>query len=142
MVTPERDGEALTAAIVAAMRDARFPSGGPDYVATHGCATVLGDASEHAGLRAALGAGADTVASSVKPAVGHLVAAAGAVNVAVAALAVREDVVPPTLNLEDPDPRCAFDWVPGQARQIPVRRALALARGLHGQNVALALAGV
>jgi len=142
LVTPERDGQALTAAIVGAMREARFPAGGPDYVATHGCATVLGDVSEHAGIRSALGDSGGTVASSVKPVVGHLVAAAGAMNVAVAALAVRDGAVPPTLNLDDPDPECAFDWVPGEARQTPVRRALALARGLHGQNVALALAGV
>lgn len=141
LVTPERDGEPLAVALTAAMREAGFPAGGPDYVAAHGCATPLGDASEYAGLRTALGRDpVGTIASSVKPAVGHLVAAAGALNVAIAALAVHDGAVPPTLHLDEPDPECPFDWVPEEARQRPVRRAVALARGLHGQNLALALA--
>ncbi|GAB3921822.1 beta-ketoacyl-ACP synthase II [Kribbella albertanoniae] len=140
LVTPEPSGAALTAAIAAAGREAGWTSDGPDYVATHGCATRLGDASEATGLRSALGAAADRVmASSVKPAVGHMVAAAGALNIAVAALTVHHGSVPPTLNLTDPDPDCALDWVPNEGRQLPVRSALALARGLEGQNVAVAL---
>ncbi|MEJ3743464.1 beta-ketoacyl-[acyl-carrier-protein] synthase family protein [Actinomycetes bacterium KLBMP 9797] len=140
LVAPERDGKGLTAAVSAALREAGAADG-PDYVASHGSATASGDASEARGLRAALGPRARPVmGSTVKPAIGHLVAAAGAANVAVAALAIRHGAVPPTLNLDDPDPQCDFDWVPGEARQAPVRRAVALARGLAGQNVALALA--
>ncbi|WP_129666764.1 beta-ketoacyl-[acyl-carrier-protein] synthase family protein [Phytoactinopolyspora endophytica] len=143
MVTPEPSGEALSASMVAAMREAGVNPEGPDYIATHGCATRLGDASESAGIRAALGGAADrVVASSVKPATGHLVAAAGALNVAVSALAIHHGTVPPTINLDDPDPDCDLDWVPGEARSRPVRTALALARGLEGQNVALALRAV
>ncbi|PSL02362.1 3-oxoacyl-[acyl-carrier-protein] synthase II [Haloactinopolyspora alba] len=140
LVTPERDGAALTGAVLGAGREAGWTADGPDYVATHGCATPLGDASEAAGLRAAFGAAADrVVASSVKPAVGHLVAAAGAMNVATAALALHHGSVPPTLNLDDPDPDCAMDWVPNESRALPARSAVALARGLEGQNVAVAL---
>lgn len=139
LVTPEPDGAALTAAVVAAGREAGWTAG-PDYVATHGCATRLGDASEAAGLRAALGGDSGAVAaSSVKPAIGHLVAAAGAANVAIGALSVHHAGVPPTLNLTDPDPDCDLDWVPNESRELPVRSALALARGLEGQNVAVAL---
>lgn len=140
LVAPEPDGAALTAAVTAAGREAGWNGSGPDYVATHGCATRLGDASEAVGLRAAFGDAAGRVAaSSVKPAIGHLVAAAGAANVAVAALAVHHGAVPPTLNLTDPDPGCDLDWVPNEARELPVRSAVALARGLEGQNVAVAL---
>jgi 3-oxoacyl-[acyl-carrier-protein] synthase II len=83
---------------------------------------------------------AEVAASSVKPATGHLVGGAGALNVAVAALAVSNGVVPPTLNLEHPDPDCdGLDWVPREARRTEVGQALALARGLEGQNVVLAI---
>lgn len=141
LLTPSADGAPLTAAVRHALDEARLAPAGIDYVATHGCATRLGDSSEARALGAVFGAGGRTpAASSVKPATGHLVAAAGALNTAVCALAVDRGAVPPTLNLDRPDPACAgWDWVPGQAREATVRGALALARGLEGQQVALAL---
>lgn len=147
LLTPHPEGRGLAGAMRSALREAGG-AGGPggadiDYVATHGCATRLGDPSEARALRAVFGADADRLtASSVKPATGHLVAGAGALNVAVAALAISTSVVPPTLNLDHPDPECDLDWVPGGARERPVRAALALARGLQGQSVALALSAV
>jgi 3-oxoacyl-[acyl-carrier-protein] synthase II len=112
-------------------------------VATHGCATSLGDPAEAAALTAALTpAGRPVAASTVKPATGHLVAAAGALNVALAALAVHHGAVPATLNLGDPDPSCsspAVEWITGPARDLPVTNALALAQGLEGQSVALTI---
>jgi 3-oxoacyl-[acyl-carrier-protein] synthase II len=109
------------------------------YVATHGSGTRLGDASEAAALRAVFGPVPNgTAASSVKPATGHLVGAAGALNAAVAALALDGGVLPPSLNLGELDPACAGpDWVRGEARESPVRHAVAVARGLEGQNVVL-----
>jgi 3-oxoacyl-[acyl-carrier-protein] synthase II len=80
--------------------------------------------------------------TSVKPATGHLMAAAGALNVAVAALALHHQVVPPTLNLEAVDKDCAAGWVREKPRETRMDQALALARGLAGQNVALALRAV
>ena len=75
----------------------------------------------------------------MKPAAGHLCAGAGALNAAVAALAVHHGAMPPTLNLERPDPGCdGIDWIPNEAREEEVRQSLALARGFEGQNVALA----
>ena len=140
LLTPHPEGRGLAHAISAALRESGDAPEAIDYIATHGCGTRLGDPSEARGIRAALGVGADRVAaSSVKPAIGHLVAGAGALNVAVAALAIHHGVVPPTLNLEHPAPECDLDWVPGEARTLRVDRALALARGLEGQNVALAL---
>jgi 3-oxoacyl-[acyl-carrier-protein] synthase II len=140
-VTPDREGRGLARAIQAALRDAALPADEIDYVAAHGCATPLGDASETRGIRRGLGGAADRVlASSVKPQTGHLVAAAGALNVAVAALALHSGTVPPTLHLDDPDPACDVDWIPNVARQARPGAALALARGLVGQQVAVVLA--
>ncbi|MBO3749433.1 beta-ketoacyl-[acyl-carrier-protein] synthase family protein [Streptosporangiaceae bacterium NEAU-GS5] len=138
LLTPHPDGRGLVHALNKALRDAKA---GPDdftYVAAHGSATPQGDVSEARALRAVFPAD-PPVASSVKPATGHLVGGAGALNVAVAALAVHDQAVPPTLNLDDPQPDCAFDWVPRAARELPVRGALAVARGLEGQNAVLAL---
>jgi 3-oxoacyl-[acyl-carrier-protein] synthase II len=141
VVTPQPDGRGLVRAISRALRDAALPPAAVGYVATHGCATRLGDLTETVALRRALGDAADTVqASSVKPQTGHLVAAAGALNVAVAALALHAGAVPPTLHLEDPDPACDLDWVPLTARAARLTGALALARGMAGQQVAVALA--
>jgi 3-oxoacyl-[acyl-carrier-protein] synthase II len=134
LLTPEPTGEPLAAAITKARAQAGAEI---DFVATHGCATRLGDVSEARALRSALGSGA--CATSVKPATGHLVAAAGALNVVVCALAIDAGAVPPTLNLDRPDPDCDFDWVAGQARQLRVRNAIAIGRGLEGQQVAVAL---
>jgi len=79
-------------------------------------------------------------ASSVKPATGNLVGAAGALNAAVAALTIARQTVPPTLNLEHLDPACGgIDWIAKEAREARVSIALALARGLEGQTVTLAL---
>ncbi|MEU4246722.1 beta-ketoacyl-[acyl-carrier-protein] synthase family protein [Amycolatopsis sp. NPDC026612] len=140
-VTPHPDGRGLVHALRRALAEAGCAPGDVSYIASHGSATRLGDRSEARALRTVFGA-AVPPASSVKPATGHLVGAAGALNFAVAALAVRHDVVPPTLNLEDPRPECALDWVPGTARELPVRYALAVARGLEGQNVVCALRSV
>jgi len=136
---PDAEGRPLAAAVARALEQAGASAGDVGYVAAHGAGTRDGDASEAAALRTALGSNG-AVASSVKAATGHLVAAAGALNVALAALALRHGKVPPTLNLANLDPDCAgLDWVPGEARDVDAEVALAVARGLEGQNVALAL---
>ncbi len=77
--------------------------------------------------------------SAVKPQTGHLIGGAGAVNVAMAALALHNRTLPATLNLQHPDPECDLDLIRGSARESSAGAALALARGLEGQAVALAL---
>ena len=130
-------GRPVAATVERALRSAGSSPREIDYVAAHGTGTKNGDASEAAGLRTAFGEG-EAVASSVKGATGHLMGAAGALNAALAALAVSRGAMPPTLNLNDLDPDCqGVDWVPNEAREAPVHQALALARGLEGQNVAL-----
>ncbi|MBO0775262.1 MAG: beta-ketoacyl-ACP synthase II [Actinobacteria bacterium] len=106
-----------------------------DYVCAHATATPAGDRAETAAIRAALGRSADSVAvSSPKSMVGHLIGAAGTLNALVCALAIRDGVVPPTINLTSPDPDCDLDYVPGTARTVPVRTAISNAFGFGGQN--------
>jgi 3-oxoacyl-[acyl-carrier-protein] synthase II len=144
LLTPDPQGRALAHAMGAALSGAEASAGDVDYVAAHGNGTRLGDASEAAALRAVFGKGDGSPSvSSVKPATGHLGAGAGALNLAVAALAVHHGQVPPTLNLTTLDAGCeGIDLVSGEARAAPIRQALAVARGLEGQNVALAVRGV
>jgi 3-oxoacyl-[acyl-carrier-protein] synthase II len=140
LLTPHPDGRGLAHAVRAALREADSLPGSVGYVATHGNGTVLGDESEVRAIRATFGEAVDELAAStVTPATGYMVAAAGALNVAVAALALHHQLAPPTLNLTHPDPACTLDWVSGEAREIRVDQALALARGLDGQNVALTM---
>jgi len=139
LITPDPSGRGLARAVEAALREAGVAPEDTDYVVTHGSGTVLGDVSEARALRSVFGDGDSPAASSVKPATGHLVGGAGALNAAVAALAIHRGVAPPTLNLDDPDPDCELGWVRGEARTLEIAEALALARGLEGQNVALAL---
>lgn len=138
LITPDPEGRALEHALDSALREAGVASSDVGYVVADGTGTRSGDASEAAALKATFGENG-TSASSVKPATGHLVGGAGALNAAVAALAVHHGMLPPTLNLDQPDTGLDFDWVRGEAREQRVEHALAIARGLEGQNVALVI---
>jgi len=139
-LTPNPEGRGLVNAMQGALREASLEPDAIDYIAAHGPGTQLGDLTEAKAIKATFGdASNGLAASSVKGATGHLVGAAGALNAAVAALAIHHGAVPPTLNLDDPDPECNHaDWVPREARELKVVHGLALARGFVGQNVALA----
>lgn len=139
-ITPDAEGRALTGAVERALKDAAGSAGAVDYVVSDGSGTRQGDASEAAALRAAFSNGDAPAVSANKAAMGHMGAASGAANAALAALAIDRGALPPNLNLENVDPACSgVDWVTGAARSAPVREAVALARGLEGQNVALVL---
>jgi 3-oxoacyl-[acyl-carrier-protein] synthase II len=140
LITPDPEGRALATAIMAALREAAATPGEVQYAAADGTGTKLGDASEARAFQQVFrdGNGSMPVASSVKPATGNLIGGAGALNVLVSLLAVAHQAVPPTLNLEQPDPACTgIDWVPREARELAVANALAVARGIEGQSVAL-----
>ena len=77
------------------------------------------------------------VGTSVKAATGHLIAGAGALNAAICGLALDDGSIPATLNLEKPDPKCQWNWVTGDARRVNAHHAVAIARGMHGQQVTL-----
>jgi 3-oxoacyl-[acyl-carrier-protein] synthase II len=139
LVTPDPEGRALELAVGAALREADHAPETIGYVAAHASATVVGDASEGRALSRAFAGSHPPAVSSVKPATGDLLGGAGALNAVVAALALHHGVLPPTLNLQHLDPTCELDVVAGEAREFPIDRALAVARGLEGQNVALVL---
>jgi 3-oxoacyl-[acyl-carrier-protein] synthase II len=106
-----------------------------DYICAHGTATRINDAVETSAIRDVYGAAADDLlVSSPKSMVGHMIGAAGALSVMVSVLAMRDGVVPPTINLVNPDPACDLDYVPLQARRATVRTAAVNAFGFGGQN--------
>lgn len=142
LLTPEPSGHALAVAMGKALDEAATNASEVGFVATHGCATRLGDVSETRALRTVFGDQPAAVGTSVKPATGHLVAGAGALNAAICGLALDDGAVPATLNLEDTDPDCDWNWVTGEGRSASPRHAVALARGLEGQQVALTLSAV
>jgi 3-oxoacyl-[acyl-carrier-protein] synthase II len=135
-----QDGGGLARAIEAALADARRTPADVDYVNAHGTATLAGDRAETAALKAALGDHARRVpVSSTKSMTGHLIGAAAGIEAIACARAIVEGVVPPTINLEHPDPACDLDYVPGEARRQPVKVALSLSMGFGGTNACLVL---
>jgi 3-oxoacyl-[acyl-carrier-protein] synthase II len=132
---PNPTGEYATAAIRTAVQRARVAPDDIDYICAHGTSTKANDRTETKALHAALGTAVNGIpVSSPKSAVGHLVGGAGALSAMVCALAIRDGVVPPTINLNSPDPECELDHVPNVARRVPVRTAMANAFGFGGQN--------
>jgi 3-oxoacyl-[acyl-carrier-protein] synthase II len=111
-----------------------------DYICAHGTATRINDAVETSAIRDVFGEAADQLlVSSPKSMVGHMIGAAGALGAMVSVLAMRDGVVPPTINLETPDPACDLDYVPLQARRAEVRTAVVNAFGFGGQNCVVVL---
>jgi 3-oxoacyl-[acyl-carrier-protein] synthase II len=107
-----------------------------EYVVAHGTSTPLNDATESKAIRAAFGAHADRLAvSSNKSMIGHTLGAAGAMSGIAATLAIRDGIIPPTINYQTPDPACDLDYVPSEARHRPVSVAIVNGFGFGGQNV-------
>ena len=138
MVAPPEDGRGIRAAITRALRGAHLEPADVDYVNAHGTGTPINDRVETRALRTVFGPDADRLlVSSTKSMLGHMMGAAGAVEAAVAALVCERQIVPPTINYENPDPDCDLDYVPNEAREAPVRRALSTSVGLGGHNSAV-----
>jgi 3-oxoacyl-[acyl-carrier-protein] synthase II len=137
---PCPDGRGAAEAMRAALRDGGVAPGAVDYVSAHGTGTKRNDPAEVRAIRTVFGAHADALAvSSVKGALGHLLAGAAGVSFAVAALAVARGAVPPTANLVEPDPACDLDLVPDAGRRRRVRGAINNAFAFGGQNSCLVL---
>lgn len=137
---PHPEGEGAARAMAMALRVAGLDASEVDLVSAHGTATPANDGAECAAIRRALGAAADAVSvTSTKSQFGHTLGAAGAVGAAAAILALRDQVVSPTLRLTDPDPRCDLDCTPLVAKARPLRAALVNAFAFGGNNVCLAL---
>jgi 3-oxoacyl-[acyl-carrier-protein] synthase II len=132
------EGRGAIACIAGALRDARLEPGAIGYVNAHGTSTEVNDRVETLAIKKVFGDGAYQVpVSSTKSMMGHLIAAAGAVELIICVEALRHGVLPPTINYETPDPDCDLDYVPNVARQHRVRHALSNSFGFGGQNISL-----
>jgi 3-oxoacyl-[acyl-carrier-protein] synthase II len=138
MTRPHPDGQEVARAMKIAMRHAKVNACDVDYINAHATSTPVGDICETRAIKLALGADARRVAiSSTKSMTGHLLGAAGSVELAVCALAIKDGVIPPTINLDEADPECDLDYVPNTAREKKVRVAVNNSFGFGGHNVCL-----
>ncbi len=138
ITAPPEDGEGARLAMSSAIRDAGIPPSEVDYINAHATSTGLGDLAETIAIKRALGEHAKKVAvSSTKSMTGHLLGAAGVVEAIFSILAIRDGILPPTINLENPDEGCDLDYVPRTARKARVRVALSNSFGFGGTNGSL-----
>jgi 3-oxoacyl-[acyl-carrier-protein] synthase II len=133
---PRPDGDGAAACMRQALSRAGLAPADVDYLNAHGTSTKLGDVAETTAIRSVFGAGTPAV-SSIKAVTGHMLGASGAVEAAASALAIHRGALPPTHNLDDPDPQCDLDHVRGSARVGPVGAALSNSFAFGGHNVSL-----
>jgi 3-oxoacyl-[acyl-carrier-protein] synthase II len=137
---PPANGEGARKCMVAALRDAGIDAVDIDYLNAHGTSTRAGDISETNGIKRAFGDAAKTLAvSSTKSTTGHLLGAAGAVEAIFCALSIRDQVIPPTINLENKDPECDLDYTANIARDAKVRTTVSNSFGFGGTNASIVL---
>jgi len=135
---PCEDGDGAVRVMRATLEDAGVGPEVVDYINVHGTSTPRGDAVETIATKTVFGDHARRLAlSSTKSMTGHLLGASGGLEAGIAALAIRDQVLPPTINHENPDPECDLDCVPNQARKAPVRYAISNSFGFGGTNGAL-----
>jgi 3-oxoacyl-[acyl-carrier-protein] synthase II len=140
MTQPSPGGAGAAECMAQALADAGLTPADVGYVNAHGTGTPHNDEAETAAIKRVFGGRPNGVAvSSTKSMTGHLLGAAGAIEAVYTVLAVQRGVLPPTINLEDPDPACDLDYVPNQARRVAVEAALTNSFGFGGTNVTLAV---
>jgi 3-oxoacyl-[acyl-carrier-protein] synthase II len=140
LTAPAPDGEGAQRAMRRAMNDAKLGPGDIEYINAHGTSTPANDLNETKAIKAVFGDAASKVnVSSTKSMTGHMLGAAGAVEFIIGALAVRDCVIPPTINYQTPDPELDLNYTPNVAANRPVRAVLSNSFGFGGHNVTLAI---
>jgi 3-oxoacyl-[acyl-carrier-protein] synthase II len=138
MTTPPENGEGAARCMINAIRDAGINPEQVDYINAHGTSTSAGDIAESQAVKNALGDHAyNTAVSSTKSMIGHLLGAAGGIEAVFVALALKHQVAPPTINLENQDPACDLDYVPNTAREMKMDIAISNSFGFGGTNGSL-----
>jgi 3-oxoacyl-[acyl-carrier-protein] synthase II len=138
VTAPSEGGEGAARAMIQAMRDAGLEAKDIDYINAHGTSTPLNEKYETMAIKRALGEWAYRVPiSSTKSMTGHMLGAAGAMELIFCVQAIREGIIPPTINQEVPDPECDLDYVPNEARKAEVRVAMSNSMGFGGHNAML-----
>ncbi len=135
---PSEDGDGAYRVMMNAIKDAGIETGEVDYINAHGTSTHYNDKLETMAIKRVFGDSAYSIpVSSTKSMMGHLLGAAGGVEAGVIALALRDQIIPPTANYEKPDPECDLDYVPRAARRLQMKYALSNSFGFGGTNAAL-----
>ena len=138
MTSPPEDGRGAAAAMQQALTDAGLNASDINYINAHGTSTEAGDLAESLAIQSVFGASAsDLAVSSTKSMIGHLLGAAGSVEAILTVLALRDNVAPPTINLDNPSPGCDLNYVPHRAQERPIRHALSNSFGFGGTNGSL-----
>jgi 3-oxoacyl-[acyl-carrier-protein] synthase II len=140
ITAPSEDGDGAYRVMRNALRDAGIEPGQIDYINAHGTSTELGDRAETIAVKRCFGEHAyDLAISSTKSMVGHLLGGAGGLEAGITALAIRDQIAPPTINHEFPDPACDLDYIPNRARPMHIEYALSNSFGFGGTNGCLIL---
>ncbi len=135
MTAPSENGDGARRCMDIALRDAGLNPDEVDYINAHGTSTPAGDIAETQAVKSSFGEHAKSLAmSSTKSMIGHLLGAAGGVEAVFSVLAIRDQVAPPTINLDNPDPECDLDYVPHTAREMPIRAVMSNSFGFGGTN--------
>jgi 3-oxoacyl-[acyl-carrier-protein] synthase II len=139
MTAPPPEGEGAARCMVMALRTGRLNTSDISYINAHGTSTPLGDICETKAIKSVFGDYARKLSvSSTKSMTGHHLGAAGSIEMAVCAKAIHEDKIPPTINLDNPDPQCDLDYVPKVARESRVNAILNNSFGFGGHNACIA----
>jgi 3-oxoacyl-[acyl-carrier-protein] synthase II len=135
---PDEAGIGAARAMKRALEDAQLDAQGVDYINAHGTSTPLGDQAETAAVKRVFGEHAKRLSiSSTKSQLGHLLGASGGVELVLSVLSVRDNVVPPTINLDTPDPVCDLDYTPKVLKERPVNTAMSNSFGFGGHNASV-----
>jgi 3-oxoacyl-[acyl-carrier-protein] synthase II len=138
MTAPSENGEGATLCMKNALKNGRVNTGEVDYINAHGTSTPAGDIAETMAIKNVFKNNAKKLAiSSTKSMIGHLLGAAGGVEAIFSVLSIRDQVAPPTINLENQDPECDLDYVPNNAREMKIDVSLSNSFGFGGTNGSL-----